>query len=457
MKSRKRSWNCSGLISSLLKLSRTEKRGATLSLPRDFNSLIDLKKIDCSIITIGDELLIGQTQDTNSAWMARALNEAGIGVRRRVAIGDDREAILVTLREEAQGSEILLITGGLGPTSDDITKAVLLEFFGSKLIVDEPLKQKLVSLFKARGLPILERNLLQASVPDNCLVIPNTRGTAPGMWFEKDGRIFVSMPGVPLEMVGMMTDEVLPRLKRQFQTPEIIHRTLITSGMGESFVSERLIAFEESLPAALKLAYLPSDGFLKLRLTGMDPAQTGLRALVDQAFSRMSGLLADIQIATEDISMAELVGRLLKERNATVGTAESCTGGYIAHQITLVPGSSAYYRGSIVSYDNSVKTDLLQVDPEIIQKYGAVSEETVKGMADGALRQLKTDYAVAVTGIMGPDGGTKDKPVGTVWVSAAGPRKLVTRKFQLSYDRVHNIQMAGFHALQLLVRMLSAK
>jgi nicotinamide-nucleotide amidase len=330
----------------------------------------------------------------------------------------------------------------------------LCEYFGGKLVRDEATYVQVMEFFESRGLPTLQRNVDQALVPDVATVLHNTRGTAPGMWFEKNGKIYVSMPGVPHEMKGLMSDHVLPRLQEYFKTPAIVHQTLLTSGMGESFIAERLAHFEAALPPHIKLAYLPSYGLLKLRLTAFGTDKLSTAAALSIYFHQMKELLADIVVGDEDLSIGEVLGKLLKEKGKTVGTAESCTGGFIAHNITLVPGSSAWYKGSIVSYANEIKSGLLGVKPETLQANGAVSEAVVREMARGALQQLKTDYVIAVSGIMGPDGGTPEKPVGTVWIAAGSAKELVTLKHQLRYDRLNNIQMTATYAMNELRKLI---
>ena len=413
-----------------------------------------MEKITASIITIGDELLIGQTIDTNSAWMAQQLNNMGIWVQRRVAVGDTKPAIVEALDAEGAAADIILITGGLGPTADDITKPTLTEYFGGKLIVHEPTLQRLMQFFESRGLPVLQRNVDQALVPDVCTVLFNSWGLAPGMWFEKDGKVYVSMPGVPHEMKGIMEHHVLPRLQEQFQTRAVIHQTLLTSGMGESFIAERLLNFEASLPAHIKLAYLPSYGLLKLRLTALGEDKVSTAAELKLHFQEMQTLLADITVADEDIPMGEVLGRILLAKGKTVGTAESCTGGYIAHNITAIPGSSAYFKGSVVTYANEMKTKLLGVKEETLATHGAVSEATVREMVAGALQLLETDYAIAVSGIMGPDGGSPEKPVGTVWIAVGSAEKIVTVKHRLLYDRERNIHMTAIYAMNELRKLI---
>ncbi|HEX4375086.1 MAG TPA: CinA family nicotinamide mononucleotide deamidase-related protein, partial [Puia sp.] len=377
-----------------------------------------MERISASIITIGDELLIGQVIDTNSAWMAQELNKIGVWVKRRVAVGDNWNEIWNALDKESEEANIILITGGLGPTADDITKQLLCEYFGGKLIVDETALANVKYIFeRVLKRPMIERNLKQAEVPDVCTVIQNKRGTAPGMWFEKNEKIFVSMPGVPYEMKGMMTDNVLPELQKKFVFPYITHRTLLTAGVGESFLAEHIISFETNLPKNIKLAYLPNYGMVRLRLTvtGDNKEITGQE--INSQFEELKKLTAEWTVIDSDLTMQEALGKLLKEKNKTVSTAESCTGGYIAHLITSVPGSSAYFKGSVVSYANEIKEDLLHVNENTIASVGAVSEETVREMVKGALALLKTDYAIATSGIMGPDGGSAEKPVGTAWVA----------------------------------------
>ena len=413
-----------------------------------------MDKITTSIITIGDELLIGQTIDTNSAWIAQQLNAMGIWVHRRVAIGDIKEDILEALARESAVSDIVLITGGLGPTADDITKPTLCEYFNTTLVQDEAALKNVLHIFGSRGLPMLQRNIDQSMVPEACTVIENKRGTAPGMWFEKEGKIYVSMPGVPHEMQGMMESFVLPRLAQHFETPAVVHQTLLTSGMGESFIAERLAAFEAKLPAHVKLAYLPGYSLLKLRLTGLGDNKLAVAAEVSILFHEMKALLEDIVVSDQDIPIAAVLGQALLAKGKTVGTAESCTGGLIASWISAIPGSSAYFKGSAVTYANEMKVKLLGVKPETLQAHGAVSEATVREMVAGALALLQTDYAIAVSGIMGPDGGTPEKPVGTVWVAAGGEGKITAVKHQLRYDRERNTQMTAVYAINELRKLI---
>ncbi len=414
-----------------------------------------MDKIIVSIITIGDELLIGQVVDTNSAWMAQELNKNGLWVGRRVAVGDAREDIWKALDEEAERSAIVLITGGLGPTADDITKPLLRDYFGGNMVVDETALANVKWIFeRVLKRPMLERNLQQAEVPDTCVVIQNRRGTAPGMWFEKNGRIFVSMPGVPYEMKGMMTDSVLPALRQRFTLPHIAHRTLLTAGIGESFLAEHIKTFEEALPPTIKLAYLPNYGMVRLRLTSRGEDLKTLDKELDQQFGTLRSLVTEWMVIDEDLSLQEAVGRLLVSKGKTLGTAESCTGGYIAHLITSIPGSSRYFKGSVVSYANEIKTNLLHVGQQTLDNNGAVSEATVREMVRGALSALDTDYAVATSGIMGPDGGTPEKPVGTVWIAVGDRHNISAQKMSFRFDRQRNIELTATNALNLLLNTI---
>lgn len=408
-----------------------------------------MESVKASILTVGDELLIGQTLDTNSAWIGKQLNSLGIWVARHLAVGDILEDILDALETESKRSDIILITGGLGPTSDDITKRALCEYFHCPLKEDENTLEWVEQLFTSRNIPLLESNLRQALVPACCTVIPNDYGTAPCMWFQQDKTIFVSMPGVPHEMRGIMTDRILPRLKESFTLPAILHRSLITMGLPESQVAERLKAFEKSLPGNIKLAYLPGNGLLKLRLTATGNTSQAISHESDHYFAVLRETLRDIAIIEDDLTFEEWVGKLLKSSGLTISTAESCTGGLIAHKITSVAGSSAYFKGTVVSYANEVKKNILQVPQGVLETYGAVSEETVKYMIKGVLNLLNTDVAIAVSGIMGPDGGTPDKPVGTVWVAAGAKGNIKTRLYHLRYSRSRNMEITANYALKM--------
>lgn len=411
-----------------------------------------MKKITASVITIGDELLIGQVIDTNSAWIARELNNIGIWLRRTVTVGDLKDDIFAVLDEEGKQSDVILITGGLGPTADDITKPVLAEYFDGKLILHEPTLAHIEHLFKnvyQRSGPLLERNRKQAEVPDVCTVIKNENGTAPAMWFEKDEKIYVSMPGVPHEMKGVMAQYILPQLLRRFKVPHIGHRTLLTIGIGESNLAELVQPVETALPENIKLAYLPNNTMVRLRLTGIGNEEN-VEADLNHYFNQLQRVTAPYLIVAKDISLPDYVGEILKEKGLTVSTAESCTGGYIAHLLSKKPGASAYFMGSVVSYSNSVKEGVLQVHSETLTEFGAVSEETVIQMAENCRSLLRTDFSLAVSGIMGPDGGSAEKPVGTVWVAVSGKNGMQTKKLNLRYNRERNIEITAISALNLL-------
>lgn len=412
-----------------------------------------MEKITASIITIGDELLIGQVIDSNSAWMAQELNKIGVWVHHRVAVGDVWDDIWNALDEESKRSSIILITGGLGPTADDITKPLLCKYFNGKMILDEATLKHVTYLFEIvfkRPLPLLERNRKQAEVPDTCTILKNKNGTAPGMLFEKDGKIFISMPGVPHEMKGIMQDHVLPLLKKKYTLPHIGHRTLLTAGTGESILAEMIKGFEDALPLNIRLAYLPNYGMVRLRLTSTGEDETIVENELDKQFSELKKIVAEYLVVDEDLPMEAVVGKLLKEKNKTLATAESCTGGHIAHLITSITGASNYFKGSVISYDNSIKENVLHVPAATINSVGAVSEETVTAMVTGVLQTMQTDYAIAVSGIMGPDGGTTEKPVGTVWIAVGNHQNIQTKKLHFRFERKRNIELTAINALNIL-------
>jgi nicotinamide-nucleotide amidase len=416
-----------------------------------------MKEVNAAIITIGDELLIGQTIDTNSAWMAKELNAIGVWVKRRVAVGDNAADIRYALDEESKEADIILLTGGLGPTADDITKPLLCDYFGGKMVTNDQVLQHVHYLFEhvfRRTGPMLERNLKQAEVPDNCTVLMNERGTAPGMWFEKEGKVYVSMPGVPHEMKGLMEKEVLPRLLKQFEMPVILHETLLTFGIGESILAEAIKDWEEALPVNMKLAYLPHYGMVRLRLTVTGHDKNLLEKELEGQVRQLKELVKEWLVIDMDLNMQQVVAKFLKERKQTVGTAESCTGGYVAHLLTIDPGASSNFKGSVVAYDNQVKKDILGVSDQSLESVGAVSEEVVKQMARGVLKNLKTDYALATSGIMGPDGGSEKKPIGTVWIAVGNADKIEAKEFHFRFDRSRNIEQTAITALNLLRKFI---
>jgi len=409
------------------------------------------------IITIGDELLIGQVVDTNSAWMGEQLNLIGLRVVQITSISDQREHILKALEQAADRAEIILITGGLGPTSDDITKPTLSEYFNSPLVFHPEVLEEVERMFASRGLPVTKVNRKQAEVPENATVMPNHNGTAPGMWFEKDSRIYVSMPGVPFEMKGIMTNYVLSELAKRSTSQAIYHKTVLTQGMGESMVAARIEDWEKALPGNIKLAYLPQPGMVRLRLTGTGTDPDTVKKQVDEEAEKLIPLIGELIYGYNEDKLESIIGRLLKEKNATLSTAESCTGGYVAHLITSIAGSSDYYYGSIIAYHNNIKQSHLGVKETVLQDFGAVSREVVMAMAEGARKKLGTDYAISTSGIAGPDGGTPEKPVGTVWIAVASPSGIEAKLLHLGPNRMRTIQMAAFNVLNMLRKELIKK
>ena len=411
-------------------------------------------EIRAEIITIGDEILIGQIVDTNSAWMAERLNGIGVTIRQITTISDEREHILSAVDKALGCCDIVLVTGGLGPTSDDVTKKTLAEYFGAHLVLDEAVLASVEKRLAVRNIQMTDVIKGQAYVPDKCRAFVNEWGTAPGMWFEKDGKVLVSMPGVPKEMKGIMEKYVMPELKKKFRLPAIYHSTLLTYGTFEAHLSSLLEDFEKSLPANVKLAYLPSAGRVRLRLTAKGDRQEELKKQVEELEKEMMKRVGEYVYGRNGDTLAEIVGRLLREKGSTLATAESCTGGLVAHLITSVPGASDYYRGSVVSYANDVKEKVLGVRHETLSNQGAVSRATVEEMAAGARSLLQTDYAIAISGIAGPTGGTPDKPVGTVWIAVATPKKTVSEKFIFGFTRSENIERAAYTALNILRKTL---
>jgi len=414
-----------------------------------------MQRITATILTIGDELLIGQVIDTNGAWLGQALNNIGVWVARRVILGDQWDAIWQALDEASADSDIIILTGGLGPTNDDITKPLLNAYFGGKLILHEPSLKIIEGIFSRSNRPMLEVNIKQAEVPDICTVMLNPRGTAPGMQFEKNGKLYFSMPGVPFEMQGLTENHVLKAIREKFNLGQVLHRTMTTMGLGESFVAERLRSLENELPEWIKLAYLPGHQAVRLRLT--ENLQTGQRSVIDDYFNRMKETLRDILVMDKDISMAEMIAELLIKYGKTVTTAESCTGGYLAAQLTAISGASAYIHGSVVSYDNQIKENLLHVPREILDSKGAVSEEVVTCMAKEVRRLMEADYSVAVSGILGPTGATEHKPVGTVWIAVASKEQVITKLCRFRYDRLHNREATYMQAFNLLRKLIEAE
>ena len=418
------------------------------------------KQVKTEIITIGDEILIGQIVDTNSAFMAQLLNLNGMSVKQISSVSDEREHILKALEEARERADIILITGGLGPTKDDITKKTLCEYFNTTLRFDETAYQDVVNIFAAYKKEVTPLNRKQAEVPEICEVLRNYNGTAPGMWFDVNGKVFVSMPGVPFEMKALMTDQVIPRLKKRFLFPVIYHKTVLTQGIGESALSELISDWEDNLASdQIKLAYLPSPGLVRLRLSTIGEQEEKLRTTVDKQIDLLKSIagkyIYGYEIYGEEKkTMEQLVGALLKDRKKTVSTAESCTGGYISHLLTSVPGSSSYYTGSIISYAYDIKEQELNIPKDVLRTHGAVSKVVVEEMAATIRKKYKTDYSIATSGIAGPTGGSVEKPVGTIWIAVATPEKVISEKFLFGTNRERNIQKTAHAALNMLKKEL---
>lgn len=413
-----------------------------------------MKIVTASVIAIGNELLIGQVIDTNSAWLSSALNKTGIWVHRKVIVGDEWNAIWQALDAEAAVSDIIILTGGLGPTADDITKPLLCEYFQSELIVNEDVLQHIQSIFEKLKRSMLEADKKLAELPHNCKVLPNSLGMAPGMWFEKNNKIFISLPGVPYEMRAITEEQVIPKLQNSFHLPAIEHRTLLLAEAGESLMAARLKNFEAQLPAHIKLAYLPQLGLLRLRLTVWGTTVEEVKKEADYYSEKLYELVQDKCIAKEDITMETLLGKLLNEKKKTVATAESCTGGYIAHLLTSNPKSSSFFTGSVVCYSARIKSQVLGVSEKLLQQEGTVAEEVAKQLALGILHLMQSDYAIAVTGLMGPDDGGEHKPVGTVWIAVGNKEKIKTKHFLFRFNRKTNIEVTAMNAMNELRKFI---
>ncbi|PIQ19666.1 MAG: competence/damage-inducible protein A [Cytophagales bacterium CG18_big_fil_WC_8_21_14_2_50_42_9] len=408
------------------------------------------------IITIGDEILYGQIVDTNSAWLGTELTKIGLKVRQITSISDNPEHIIQTLDEVKQKTAVIFITGGLGPTKDDLTKHTLCRYFNTELVLHEPSLVHITELFKRYGRGMTELNRQQAFLPANCTPVPNPLGTAPGMWFEQEGVIFVSIPGVPFEMKRIMTDTVLPNLKEKFQDLQIQHRVIQTIGLGESFLADRIADWEDNLPPNIKLAYLPNLSGVRLRLTGFYNGQDNLETQLDNESEKLQQLIPEYIFALGEIPIEAAMGQLLKEKGFTIATAESCTGGHLAHKLTSGAGSSEYFIGSILAYHNNVKINQLGVSLEDLSRHGAVSEEVVSQMAANVRTLLNTDIGLATSGVAGPGGGTPDKPVGTIWIAYADAEKTVARQLSYNKDRLLNIEYTTYAALNLLRQQLKS-
>lgn len=409
-----------------------------------------MKPILAELLTIGDEILYGQIVDTNSQWMSVELDKVGIKVIRKTSVGDVESEILTAFAEAESRADIILITGGLGPTSDDLTKPLLAKYFNCEMKLHEEALVEVTAFFKSRGRELTETNRLQAFLPICCTKITNAIGTAPGMWFEKNGKVFMSMPGVPHEMKKMMTEQVIPRLKEKFKPPVIVHKVIRTAGIGESMLADKIESWEKSLPPHIKLAYLPSIGEVKLRLTGMGSNEAPLKEEIDGLSQKLLPFAGEYIYGYGEEPLEVAVGKLLREKGLTISIAESCTGGYLSHLVTSVPGSSQYFLGSMVPYDYQIKMRQLGVRPEVLEQYGAVSEPTIIEMANIVRAKFNTDIGVATSGIAGPGGATAEKPVGLVWIAYSDKHHTVTKKLQLSTERLLNIKAASNAVLNLI-------
>ncbi|HLP05307.1 MAG TPA: competence/damage-inducible protein A [Paludibacter sp.] len=419
---------------------------------------MEIENVKVEIITIGDEILIGQIVDTNSPWMATKLNQAGFEVVQITSVRDDKAHITDTLDLALSRADIVLFTGGIGPTNDDITKQTLCEYFNTRLVFDDSVLRNIERLFSTRpNFTMNELTRSQAMVPEVCTVIQNTVGTAPVTWFEKDKKVVVSMPGVPYEMKTAMNGEIIPRLKQFFKTPVIVHKTVQVYGYPESALALKIADWENQLPDFIKLAYLPNSGIVKLRLSGIMYDTLALDFAINQQVGKLTQLLGNSIISYEDIPLEELVGFILRSEGKTLSAAESCTGGNIAHVLTSIPGSSAFFEGSVVAYSNEIKKRVLNVSSDSLRLHGAVSREVVEQMAINVRQLMKTDYAVATSGIAGPTGGSEDKPVGTVWIAACSGDTIVSREFRFGSMRDQNIIRSTQAALIMLKEITGVK
>lgn len=406
--------------------------------------------IKAEIITIGDEILYGQITDTNTQWISAELDKIGIKTIRKSSIGDSEEAILAIFEESSKRADIVIVTGGLGPTKDDITKKSFCKYFNTELVVNPQALADVTEFFKVRGRELSALNKGQGEIPANATFIQNTMGTAPGMWFEQHDVVYISMPGVPFEMKGMMNLTLLPKLQEHFKTPSIFHKVIRTVGIGESYLAQMIEVWEDALPEHIKLAYLPSVGNVKLRLTGFGEDLKTLETQVEEQFQKILPTIQEYVYGFGNDELEEVVGRLLIKNKQTVSVAESCTGGYLGHQFTKVSGSSAYFIGGILSYDNAVKINQLSVKEETLNTYGAVSEKTVIEMSENVRKLMGTTFGLATSGTAGPNGGTFEKPVGTIWIAIASEKQTITKQLTLGGSREQNIHLTSINILNLL-------
>jgi nicotinamide-nucleotide amidase len=409
-----------------------------------------MKNIYADIITIGDEILYGQITDTNSQWISAELDKIGIRTKRKSSVSDQEAAILEVLEEAEKRSDLIIITGGLGPTNDDITKKTLADYFKCELKLHEQALKDITEIFSRRGKELSELNRGQAFLPTACTYIHNPSGIAPGMWFERNGKVFMSMPGVPYEMKDLMTQSVLIKLKEYFKTPVILHQIIKTTGIGESNLAELIKDWEAQLPKNCGLAYLPSLGEVKLRLTVSGEKEEALRKIIVSELEKLKPIISGYIFGYSDEPLEKILGELLREKHLTIATAESCTGGYLSHLFTSIAGSSDYFKGGIIAYHNEVKTHLLEITDEDLLHHGAVSENTVRKMAEAVREKLNSSIGVAVSGIAGPGGGTEEKPVGTIWMAYSDSEKTITKKLILSTKREVNIRLASYAVLEMI-------
>lgn len=413
-----------------------------------------MKPILAEVITIGDEILFGQITDTNTQWIGAELTKIGIRTVRKSSVGDTREAILAVLEEATQRADLVILTGGLGPTKDDITKVTLCDYFNTSLERNSEALAFVTQFFEKRGRQITEINARQADLPINATYVPNDWGTAPGMWFYENDTVYVSLPGVPFEMKNLMQYRIIPMLQKQFETPVIVHKIIRTVGIGESFLAETIANWEDSLPPHIRLAYLPSFGQVRLRLTGTGTDSGRLKEEIDAQAQTVLPLIQPYVFGYDDDELETVVAKLLSEKSWMLATAESCTGGFLASQVTKYSGSSAYFVGGVVSYSNTVKVSQLGVKPETLSQFGAVSEQTVREMAEGVRRTLGANVGIATSGIAGPNGGTPEKPVGTIWIACSTEKQTVARLLKLGPYREQNIQLTSVYVFNLLRQTL---
>lgn len=415
-----------------------------------------MKEITAEILTIGDEILYGQITDTNSQWMSAELDALGIKVIRKTTVGDKEEDMLNAFAEAEERADITLITGGLGPTNDDLTMPMLAKYFGVDIILNENVLQHVKVFFESRGRTFTELNRRQALVPANALVLHNDLGTAPGTWYETKGKVFVSMPGVPHEMKHLMKKHVLPKLQDFFRTPVIFHKLIKTVGIGESFLAAKIEEWENALPEHISLAYLPSIGHVKLRLTAVGDDLEALKTEVHDLVEKLEPLAGKYIYGYDQTTLEEAIGDLLRKAGKTIAFAESCSGGYVQHKITSVAGSSDYFQGGVVPYHNDLKINVLNVNAETLEAHGAVSEQTVEEMAQNVRKLFKSDIGAASSGIAGPGGGSEEKPVGTVWIAYADGEKTIAKKLQLTKNRKLNIELTNIALLNFVRKSLTA-